>query len=103
MFDKVMFLAEGRMVYYGPRETAISYFASLGYPCPKYCNPADFFILTLACPFEDMEKRKEIEKLGNHWKDDQKQASWGLVRTATSLHAVHRGSCPRDGWSLGRA
>lgn len=44
LFDKVMFLAEGRIAYFGPRDAALPYFAALGYACPEYTNPADYFI-----------------------------------------------------------
>ena len=41
-FDKVLVLAEGRVIYYGPRSTARSYFEELGFVCPKGANIADF-------------------------------------------------------------
>lgn len=41
-FDKVLVLAEGRVIYYGPRSTARSYFEELGFICPKGANIADF-------------------------------------------------------------
>jgi hypothetical protein len=31
-------------VFFGRRDEAISYFASVGHPCPAYTNPFDFFI-----------------------------------------------------------
>mmetsp|Transcript_12778 Transcript_12778/g.44747 ORF Transcript_12778/g.44747 Transcript_12778/m.44747 type:complete len:720 (-) Transcript_12778:193-2352(-) len=77
LFDKVIFLAEGRVAYFGDREGAVDYFASMStngdgsvdgsdrsggerdlegggavvrgeYTCPQYSNPADFFIRVLA-------------------------------------------------------
>ena len=41
-FDKVIVLAEGRVIYYGPRSTARSYFEDLGFVCAKGANVADF-------------------------------------------------------------
>ena len=41
-FDKVLVLAEGRVIYYGPRSTARAYFEELGFVCPKGANVADF-------------------------------------------------------------
>ncbi|KAJ5101248.1 hypothetical protein NUU61_003470 [Penicillium alfredii] len=41
-FDKVLVLAEGRVIYYGPRSLAKSYFEDLGFLCPKGANIADF-------------------------------------------------------------
>jgi ATP-binding cassette subfamily G (WHITE) protein 2 (SNQ2) len=41
-FDKVLVLAEGRTIYYGPRSFAKKYFEDLGFVCPKGANIADF-------------------------------------------------------------
>lgn len=41
-FDKVLVLAEGRVIYYGRRETARAYFEALGFVCPRGANIADF-------------------------------------------------------------
>eukprot|EP00386_Alphamonas_edax_P006285 GDKI01020409.1.p1 GENE.GDKI01020409.1~~GDKI01020409.1.p1 ORF type:complete len:748 (-),score=215.91 GDKI01020409.1:73-2316(-) len=76
MFDKVMFLGEGKMIYYGDREHAIEYFRGLGYPCPTYSNPADFFIRSLACMYGDTEKQEELEMLASKW------AEYGKLRGA---------------------
>ena len=47
LFDDLMLLSDGKIVYYGPVENSIDYFARLGYPCPKYTNPADFFFMNI--------------------------------------------------------
>lgn len=41
-FDKILVLAEGRVIYYGPRSMARKYFEDLGFVCPKGANIADF-------------------------------------------------------------
>ncbi|SPO01569.1 probable pleiotropic drug resistance proteins (PDR1-15), ABC superfamily [Cephalotrichum gorgonifer] len=41
-FDKVLVLAEGRVIYYGPRSLGRSYFEELGFICPTGANVADF-------------------------------------------------------------
>ncbi|KAI0517535.1 putative ABC multidrug transporter [Xylaria bambusicola] len=41
-FDKVLVLAEGREIYYGPASEAKSYFEKLGFRCPPSGNVADF-------------------------------------------------------------
>lgn len=35
-----MYLADGEVAYFGPREQAVQYFASIGMPCPSYYNMA---------------------------------------------------------------
>lgn len=47
MIDDLLLLAGGRVVYHGPAQGAVAYFAALGFPCPLYTNPADFFFLEL--------------------------------------------------------
>ncbi|KAJ1762156.1 hypothetical protein GGH19_003688 [Coemansia sp. RSA 1807] len=44
MFDKVILLSQGHVVYFGSTLTAIDYFADIGYHCPVHENPADYFI-----------------------------------------------------------
>lgn len=41
-FDKILVLADGRVIYYGPRASAQSYFEDLGFVTPRGANIADF-------------------------------------------------------------
>jgi len=56
MFDRVMLMAEGRVGFFGTVEKALEYFSLLGFVCPPYSNPADFFIKQLSIV---PEKREE--------------------------------------------
>ncbi|XP_030489590.2 ABC transporter G family member 32 [Cannabis sativa] len=42
LFDDVILLCEGQIVYQGPREAALDFFASMGFSCPDRKNVADF-------------------------------------------------------------
>ncbi|CAI0389791.1 unnamed protein product [Linum tenue] len=42
LFDDVILLSEGQIVYQGPRETVLEFFSSLGFSCPERKNVADF-------------------------------------------------------------
>jgi len=44
LFDHVLLITQGQIVYNGPASDAITHFASLGYQCPENFNPADFMI-----------------------------------------------------------
>lgn len=44
MIDSLMILSSGRVVYDGPANQMVDYFASLGFPCPEHTNPCDFYI-----------------------------------------------------------
>ncbi len=41
-FDKILVLAEGREIYYGPRSEAKKYFEDMGFKCVPGANVADF-------------------------------------------------------------
>lgn len=40
LFDRVMYLADGEVAYFGRREETQAYFESIGMPCPPYYNIA---------------------------------------------------------------
>ncbi|KAL2338309.1 hypothetical protein Fmac_012755 [Flemingia macrophylla] len=42
LFDDVILLCEGQIVYQGPREAAIDFFKQMGFSCPDRKNVADF-------------------------------------------------------------
>lgn len=44
LFDKLVLLAKGRLVYTGKQAEAAQFFSELGYNCPKGFNVADFLI-----------------------------------------------------------
>ncbi|TKR76842.1 hypothetical protein L596_017920 [Steinernema carpocapsae] len=48
MFDKVCYLAAGRVAFMGAPKKAIDLMEACGYKCPASCNPADMIIETLA-------------------------------------------------------
>lgn len=42
LFDDILLLAEGRVVYHGPTQEAMPFFESLGFACPPISGLADF-------------------------------------------------------------
>ncbi|GAA5809512.1 hypothetical protein MFLAVUS_002921 [Mucor flavus] len=51
MFDSLMLLTGGQLVYFGPAKTCSSYFRDLGFPIPTDYNVADYLIdLTMKRP-----------------------------------------------------
>ena len=48
LFDKVTVIAEGRIIYYGPRSEAQGYFEDLGFECTPGANVADFLTAVTA-------------------------------------------------------
>jgi ABC-type multidrug transport system ATPase subunit len=47
LIDDLILMANGRVMYAGPADRSVEYFASQGYPCPQYSNPADFFFMSI--------------------------------------------------------
>lgn len=43
LFDLVMILSRGNMVYFGKASEMVPYFTSMGHPCPPLTNPCDFY------------------------------------------------------------
>ncbi|KAG6610872.1 ABCG transporter ABC superfamily [Phytophthora cinnamomi] len=52
MFTNVAILTTGQTVYFGPRTKIISHFSSLGYNCPQYQDPVEYFIDLANTDFE---------------------------------------------------
>ncbi|ELT89768.1 hypothetical protein CAPTEDRAFT_173115 [Capitella teleta] len=57
LFDHVMLLSVGEMVYHGPAKEALGHFSDLGFVCEEHNNPPDFFldvlnggVLPVSCP-----------------------------------------------------
>ena len=79
MFDLLLLLSEGRVMFFGPASQATSWFSSAGFPCPAEFNPADFFLdvvsMDYRSPAEEGSSRRRIQLLGNLYRSDGK----GLV------------------------
>ena len=43
LFDLVVLLSSGSAAYCGAARDMVPYFTALGHPCPRYCNPSDFY------------------------------------------------------------
>ena len=46
-FSNLLLLANGRVVYSGDAQASVEYFNALGYVCPEYTNPTDYFMKLL--------------------------------------------------------
>jgi len=44
LFDNVILLVHGQMIFQGHRNEVISYFKNIGFECPKNMCPADFLM-----------------------------------------------------------
>ena len=44
MFDRLLLLAKGKIIYFNEARLSVDYFGSIGFQCPDLSNPADFFM-----------------------------------------------------------
>uniref|UniRef100_A0A672UNP6 ATP-binding cassette sub-family G member 8 n=1 Tax=Strigops habroptila TaxID=2489341 RepID=A0A672UNP6_STRHB len=69
LFDLVLLMTSGLTVYCGTARDMVQYFTELGYPCPRYSNPADFYVdltsIDKQTPEKEMESRKRANTLAN--------------------------------------
>jgi ABC-type multidrug transport system ATPase subunit len=56
MMDDLIVMAGGEIVYCGRADDAVGYFASLGFNCPLYSNPADFIFMDVL----NLQKQAEL-------------------------------------------
>ena len=61
LFDRLLLLMDGHTIYQGPAKTSTDYFRGIGFDCPKYANPADYYLKEFYVPFK--KKHKDEEKL----------------------------------------
>ncbi|OQR89889.1 ATP-binding Cassette (ABC) Superfamily [Thraustotheca clavata] len=59
LFDDVLVLNDGYVLYHGPRTEVLEYFASLGYVCPEGRDVADF-LLDLGTPQQSIYLSSEL-------------------------------------------
>lgn len=76
LFDEVILLAEGKLIFAGPISRVEDYFAALGYKAPKQVDVADFLqLLTTADaeklyePSEERSKPYTADELANIFRD----------------------------------
>ncbi|KAF0027108.1 hypothetical protein F2P81_019849 [Scophthalmus maximus] len=59
LFDLVVLLSSGSAVYCGAARDMVPYFTALGFPCPRYCNPSDFYVDLISVDRRSPEQEAE--------------------------------------------
>ncbi|NXS17436.1 ABCG8 protein, partial [Mystacornis crossleyi] len=65
LFDLVLLMTSGLTAYCGTAKDMVQYFTELGYPCPRYSNPADFYVDLTSIDKQTEEKEMESQKRAN--------------------------------------
>ena len=65
MFDDLILLSEGRMLYSGPADQALPYFEQLGHHCPQHYNPAEFLADIISVDASTPEAQQQTRQAFN--------------------------------------
>ncbi|XP_053188456.1 ATP-binding cassette sub-family G member 8 [Scomber japonicus] len=97
LFDLVVLLSSGSAVYCGAARDMVPYFTALGYPCPRYCNPSDFYVDLISIdrrtPDQEAECLERARVLAEHFMEkvrDTDDHMWKPAGSSTAL--THTGS-----------
>jgi ABC-type multidrug transport system ATPase subunit len=76
MFDRLLLLSEGRVMYFGNADAAVDYFNAVGYLCPDNFSPSDYYLDVLSpdnrTPELDLAAKERIDQLDLHWRTTSK-------------------------------
>ena len=62
--DALLLAPGGRVIYHGPADAALHYFARLGHKCPPQTNPAEFLIdLVSICEDDEAERAADLARV----------------------------------------
>ena len=71
LFDRLVLLSEGHLIYSGPASTSIPYFERLGNELPQFVNPAEFLVDLVAIdtrrPELEVASRTRVQHLRDAW------------------------------------
>ncbi|KAI3386317.1 hypothetical protein SNEBB_004313 [Seison nebaliae] len=85
MFDKLMLLAKGRVLYFGNAHEGTNFFSKIyNVQCPNNYNPADFLVHEFALrPGKETESLREIKKAAEKYEDTMEKKD--LLKQITAL------------------
>jgi len=82
-FDKVLLMAQGKMIYGGKRQAMLKHFGALGHECPAQYNPADF-VLFMA----QTSSTEAIATFEADWRPKDPNSSWDASKAASKAPAT---------------
>ncbi|KAJ1720062.1 hypothetical protein LPJ53_005262 [Coemansia erecta] len=111
IFDKVILLSQGQLIYFGPTSASIGYFASIGYECPVHENPADYFVDLMTLDYRSEEaltqSKQQVSTLVERFAEHAGQLQPPSSEKQASPAGSHSGSnvalrldepVPRNNW-----
>ncbi|KAJ0396124.1 hypothetical protein P43SY_008089 [Pythium insidiosum] len=98
LFDRLYLLSEGRVVFDGAAAHAVSYFGSIGFPCPQDANPADYFMdqLVVLDKESDPAGVARLQRLVDAWRNRNVA---GALPCTTEMKPIGQPTTTRSLWS----
>ncbi|KAE8815016.1 Pleiotropic drug resistance protein 4 [Hordeum vulgare] len=85
LFDDVVLLSEGHVVYQGPKENVVEFFESLGFRCPQRKAIADFLLEVTS-----------VKDQKHYWiRDGEPYQYFNVEQFSEAFHAFHAGQIIR--------
>lgn len=84
LFDDVVFMSKGYIVYNGPVNEVVPYFAERGYQCPMDYNPADYVMYVLQTI--DMDQLRALDEA---WRTRSNKIRDRIIAARKELAASH--------------
>jgi hypothetical protein len=93
LFDRLILLNKGRVMYQGLSSAVPSYFADRGFPCPQHYNPADHIMhIALQNSIKKLENAgffpKDSRKIGASFEADDDKDPLGITRSGQEAYAM---------------
>jgi len=61
LFDKLLLLAQGKIIYFNDQDKSVDYFSSIGFKCPELSNPSDYFMSIMSIESIEVSDQAEAE------------------------------------------
>ena len=61
MFDRLMLLARGKIIYFNEASLSVEFFARQGEACPDLSNPADFFMTMMSIESIELDREQNSQ------------------------------------------
>ncbi|TMW61219.1 hypothetical protein Poli38472_013682 [Pythium oligandrum] len=94
LFDQLYLLSDGATAYHGKASGSVDYFGSLGFQCPPFLNPSDYFMRQLVVLDKETDQAgvDRVERLKLEWKKHREDPSSNNRQRLESIEAVLGGS-----------
>lgn len=87
LFDSLTLLASGKLMFHGPAQAALEYFASAGYHCEPYNNPADFFLDVINGDSSAVVLNREEEPQGENKTEESSKREKPIIENLAEFYA----------------